>query len=84
MSRKLTVVTPILRDFVAGRTKRSLQFGIGWPPQSYENTIEVLVVVDGSMIKYHGSDVKTYVLNLIKMVNIKIQIGNPLWTFAIN
>ena len=52
------------------RPKRSVQYGIGWPPQSYENTIEVLVVVDGSMTKYHGAGVKKYVLDLMNIVNI--------------
>ena len=54
------------------RPKRSIQFGIGWPPQSYENTIEVLVVLDGSMTKYHGAGVKKYVLDLMNIVNIII------------
>ena len=52
------------------RPKRSVQYGIGWPPQSYENTIEVLVVADGSMTKYHGAGVKKYVLDLMNIVNI--------------
>ena len=52
------------------RKKRSVrQYGIGWPPQSYENTIEVLVVVDGSMVHYHQHDVKLYVLSIMNVVD---------------
>ena len=49
-----------------------MQYGIGWPPQSYDNTVEVLVVVDSSMIHYHKHDVKNYVLNLMKMVSFRL------------
>ena len=56
-------------DLKRTRSKRSLiQYGVGWPPQSYENTIEVLVVVDGSMVHFHQDDVKFYVLSLMKVV----------------
>ena len=64
-----TLYFHLLRDI---RGKRSVQYGTGWPPQSYENTIEVLVVLDGSMTEYHGKGVKNYVLDLMKIVNIKI------------
>ena len=59
--------------YFLGRQKRStVQYGIGWPPQSYDNTVEVLVVVDSSMIHYHKHDVKNYVLNLMKMVSFRL------------
>ena len=53
------------------RPKRSVEHSTRWPPPSYENTIEVLVVTDGSMTEYHGKEVKNYVLDLMKIVNIK-------------
>ena len=53
------------------RPKRSVEQRTRWPPPSYENTIEVLVVTDGSMTEYHGKEVKNYVLDLMKIVNIK-------------
>ena len=57
-------------DIISGRKKRSLkQYGVGWPPQSYENTIEVLVVADGSMILHHDDDVKQYILHLMNVVD---------------
>ena len=68
--QQLTVIT--LHYSLAVRTRRSLQYGLGWPPQSHENTIEVLVVLDRSMTDYHGDQVKTYALNLLKMVDIKL------------
>ena len=65
-----TEVTLYFNLFPDIRPKRSVQNGIGWPPPSYENTIEVLVVVDGSMTEYHGKEVKNYVLDLMKIVNM--------------
>ena len=51
------------------RQRRSVkQIGGNWPPQSRENWLEVLVVVDGPMVKYHGSKVRHYVLTLMRMV----------------
>ena len=43
--------------------------GDSWPPSSVENWIEVLVVVDGPMVTYHGSKVRHYVLTLMRMVS---------------
>ena len=57
------------------RHRRSVkQIGGNWPPKSRENWIEVLVVVDGPMVKYHGSKVRHYVLTLMRMVRWQLQI----------
>ena len=69
---EVTLYFNLFPDIKDIRPKRSVQNGIGWPPPSYENTIEVLVVVDGSMTEYHGKGVKNYVLDLMKIVNIKL------------
>ena len=53
-----------------GRTKRSVSpTSISWPPRSIENWIEVLVVVDGPMVKYHGKRIRHYVLTLMQIVS---------------
>ena len=53
-----------------GRTKRSiLPTSKSWPPRSVENWIEVLVVVDGPMVKYHGKRIRHYVLTLMQIVS---------------
>ncbi len=41
-----------------------------WPPGAEETWVEVLVVVDGPMIKYHGTGVRHYVLTLMHIVSI--------------
>ena len=43
-----------------GRHKRSL---------SFERYVEVMVVVDREMAKYHGSDLHRYVLTLMSIVS---------------
>ena len=52
--------------------KRSIVPSQAWPPQSIENWVEVLVVVDGPMVKYHGSRVRHYVLTLMQIVSLSI------------
>ena len=54
---------------LAERTRRSISLGDVWPPKSVENWIEVVVVVDGPMVRYHGSKVRHYVLTLMRMVS---------------
>ena len=39
-----------------------------WPPQSKDNWVEVMVVADGPMVKYHGDKVEQYILTLMKIV----------------
>ena len=57
------------------RQRRSVkQIGGNWPPQSRENWLEVLVVVDGPMVKYHGTKVRHYVLTLMRMVRRQLDI----------
>ena len=59
----------------AERQRRSVkQIGGDWPAKSRENWIEVLVVVDGPMVKYHGNKVRHYVLTLMRMVRRQLQI----------
>ena len=53
----------------AERARRSISLGEVWPPKSVENWIEVVVVVDGPMVTYHGSKVRHYVLTLMRMVS---------------
>ena len=55
---------------MVGRNKRSISpSSNSWPPKSVENWIEVLVVVDGPMVKYHGKRVRHYVLTLMQIVS---------------
>ena len=57
------------------RQRRSVkQIGGNWPPKSRENWLEVLVVVDGPMVKYHGSKVRHYVLTLMRMVRRQLHV----------
>ena len=78
-----------LSDWASHRHRRSVkQIGGDWPAKSRENWIEVLVVVDGPMVKYHGSKVRHYVLTLMRMVRRQLQVLtveiylviNPRWT----
>jgi predicted transcriptional regulator with HTH domain len=39
-----------------------------WPPKSKENWVEILVVADGPMVKYHGDGLRQYVLTLMNIV----------------
>ena len=56
-----------------GRTKRSVSpTSKSWPPRSMENWIEVLVVVDGPMVKYHGKRIRHYVLTLMQIVSDRL------------
>ena len=55
---------------LAQRPRRAIGLGDVWPPRSVENWIEVLVVVDGPMVTYHGSKVRHYVLTLMRMVDM--------------
>ncbi len=41
-----------------------------WPPKSKDNWIEIMVVADGPMAKYHGSRIREYVLSLMKIVSL--------------
>ena len=52
------------------RQKRAAVLGNSWPPPSRANWVEVLVVVDGPMVKYHGKNVRHYVLSLMKIVRM--------------
>ena len=58
-------------NVAGGRQKRSVVIGQSWPPVSRENWVEVLVVVDGPMVKYHGKSVRHYVLTLMQIVSIQ-------------
>ena len=59
-------------EYVAGgRQKRSVVIGHSWPPASQESWVEVLVVVDGPMVKYHGKSVRHYVLTLMQIVSMQ-------------
>ena len=52
------------------RQKRAASLGDRWPPPSHDNWVEVVVVVDGPMVKYHGKNVRHYVLSLMKIVSM--------------
>lgn len=41
-----------------------------WPPKSIENWVEVLVVADGPMVQYHGSNVESYIYTLMDIVSL--------------
>jgi len=53
-----------------GRPRRSTGRSKVWPPASRENWVEVLVVVDGPMVRYHGKGVRHYVLTLMHIVSL--------------
>ena len=40
-----------------------------WPPKSQDNWVEILVVVDGSMVRYHGESTRQYILTLMNIVS---------------
>jgi len=52
------------------RPRRSADPSTSWPPRSVENWVEVMLVVDGPMVKYHGSGVRHYVLTLMHIVSL--------------
>merc|ERR1719500_2218817 len=54
----------------SGRPRRSARRTKVWPPASRENWVEVLVVVDGPMVRYHGKGVRHYVLTLMHIVSL--------------
>ena len=54
------------------RDKRSVVIGDSWPPPSRDNWVEVMVVVDGTMLKYHGKSVQHYVLTLMQIVSFTL------------
>ena len=39
-----------------------------WPPKSKDNWMEVMVVADGPMVKYHGAKLRQYILTLMNIV----------------
>ena len=39
-----------------------------WPPRANDNWLEVLVVADGPMLKYHGQKLEQYILTLMQIV----------------
>ena len=41
-----------------------------WPPPARESWVEVMVVVDGPMMRYHGNTTHHYVLTLMQIVGI--------------
>ena len=43
--------------------------GSRWPPAAEESWVEVMLVVDGPMVKYHGAGVRHYVLTLMHIVS---------------
>ena len=59
-------------SLIAGRDKRSVVIGDSWPPPSRDNWVEVMVVVDGTMVKYHGKSVQHYVLTLMQIVSLTL------------
>ena len=54
------------------RDKRSVVIGDSWPPPSRDNWVEVMVVVDGTILKYHGNSVRHYVLTLMQIVSLTL------------
>ena len=40
-----------------------------WPPKSNENWLEIMVVADGPMVKYHGDKLQNYILTLMQIVS---------------
>ena len=40
-----------------------------WPPKSKDNWMEVMVVADGPMVKYHGNKLRQYILTLMNIVS---------------
>ena len=52
------------------RQRRSQPLPESWPPPSRQNWLEVMVVVDGVMAKYHGEGIRHYVLTLMHIVSI--------------
>ena len=58
---------------VGGRVRRSARVGweeSKWPPRAKSSWVEVMVVVDGPMVKYHSSTgVRHYVLTLMHIVS---------------
>ena len=51
------------------RNKRATAVKSNWPPISREHWVEVMVVVDGAMVRYHGKGVRHYVLTLMQIVS---------------
>jgi len=43
-----------------------------WPPKSNDNWVEIFVVADGTMTDYHGRNLDSYLLTLLKIVSSEI------------
>ncbi len=39
-----------------------------WPPKANDNWMEIMVVADGPMLKYHGDKLEQYILTLMQIV----------------
>ena len=64
---------PIISPQSSDRWRRSHKPGHlpdpEWPPKSNENWLEILVVADGPMVKYHGDKLQNYILTLMQIVS---------------